>query len=109
MSADLRPVPACCTCPALDLLFEIINAEHLCNTLPMEAPWCRTKKAGNTTLVLQVVKHDITAVSAVSGSPKIRGAGGGGEFNEVIAVLNLSKAVLNRVFIKHQPCDILFH
>lgn len=78
MSADLRPVPACCTCPALDLLFEIINAEHLCNTLPMEAPWCRTKKAGNTTLVLQVVKHDITAVSAVSGSPKIRGAGGGG-------------------------------
>lgn len=72
MSADLRPVPACCTCPALDLLFEIINAGHLCNTLPMEAPRCRTEKAGNTTPVLQVVKHDITAVLAVSGSPKIK-------------------------------------
>lgn len=72
MSADLRPVPACCACPALDLLFEIINAEHLCNTLPMEAPWCRTKKAGNTTPVLQVVKHDITAVSAVPGNSKTK-------------------------------------
>ena len=72
MSADLRPVLACCTCRTLDLLFEIINAEHLCNTLPMEALRCRTKKAGNTIPVLQVVKHDMTRVSAVSGSPKIR-------------------------------------
>lgn len=72
MSADLRPVPACCACPALDLLFEIINAEHLCYTLPMEALWCRTKKTGNAIPVLQVVKHDIMAVPAVSGSPKIR-------------------------------------
>lgn len=73
MSADLRPVLACCTCPALDLLFQIINGEHLCNTLPVEAPWCRTKKAGNTIPVLQVVKHDLMEVSAISGSPKIRG------------------------------------
>lgn len=38
----------------------------------MEAPRCRTKKAGNTIPVLQAVKHDITEVSAVSGSPKIK-------------------------------------
>jgi len=73
MSADLRPVPACCTCPALDLLFKIINAEHIYNSLPTEALWCGTKQAGNTTPVLQVVKHDIIVVSDVSGSPKIRG------------------------------------
>lgn len=103
MSADLRPVPACCTCPALDLLFEIINAEHLCNTLPMEAPWCRTKKAGNTTPVLQVVKHDITAVSAVSGSPKIKA---GIQWSYTTIRPKQSSVELR---IKHQPCDISFH
>lgn len=72
MSSDLRPVLACCTCPSFDLLFEIINAEHLCNTFPMEALRCRTKAAGNTIPVLQAVKHDIMMVSAVSDSPKIR-------------------------------------
>lgn len=72
MSANLIPVPACCTCPVLDLLFEIINAEHLCNTLSMEIPWCKTKKVGNTNPVLQVVKHDIMVVLAISGSLKIR-------------------------------------
>lgn len=104
MSADLRPVPTSYTCPALDLLFEIINVEHLRNTLPMEAPRCRTKYAGNTIPVLQEVKHDTTVLSAVSSSPKIRE-----EFSGVIPVLDLSKAVLNRIFIKHQPCDISFH
>jgi len=72
MSANLIPVPACCTCPVLDLLFEIINAEHLCNTLPTETPRCRTKKVGNPNPALQVVKHDIMVVSAISGTPKIR-------------------------------------
>lgn len=71
MAADLRPVPACCTCPALDLLFEMVNVEHLCNTLLMGAPMCRAKVTGNTIHVLQVVKSDIIEVSADSGSPKI--------------------------------------
>lgn len=71
MAADLRPVPACCTCPVLDLLFEMVNVGHLCSTLPMEALLCRTKVACNTIPVLQVVKSDITAISADSGSPKI--------------------------------------
>lgn len=73
MAANLRPALALCTCPALDLLFEMVNVEHLCNALPMEAPLFRTKVAGNTIPVLQVVKSDIMAVSADSGSPKTGG------------------------------------
>lgn len=73
MPADLRPVSACCTCPALDLLFEMVNVEHVCNTLPVEAPRCRTEVAGNTIPVLQVLKSDITVFSADSCSPTVRG------------------------------------
>lgn len=74
MAADLRPALACCACPALDLLFEMVNVEHLCNTLPMEAPLCRAKVAGNTIPVLQGVKSDIMVISVDSSSPK---SGGG--------------------------------